>query len=100
MPEPVRTTESADSDEVPVTASRPPLPIELKQPSPEPRMLLLPHGQAVPLPSPKQNAWLTGPTGPPGTFTFTLMSAGTPGFHRPSVATPATGAASASKRKL
>src|SRR6185295_15627352 len=39
----------------PWPASLPPLPSELRQPEPAPTGLLLPHGHAVPLPSPKQN---------------------------------------------
>jgi hypothetical protein len=44
----------------PVEANKAPLPKEFKQPAPAPTAELLAHGQAVLLPSPKQNAPLVG----------------------------------------
>ena len=55
MPEPFRLNVSAEMLALPEPPRRPPLPSELRQPSPEPTTELLPQGQAVPLPSPGQN---------------------------------------------
>ncbi len=74
----------------------PPLALtELAQPLPlDP---LFAHGQAAPVPSPKQNAKFVAP---PGTSTLAVTEPGAPARHSPSVAVPATGATFASKRKL
>src|SRR5205085_11847189 len=69
MPLPERTNVSAPTLLAPEAVRRPPVPSEWRQPSFAPTALLLPHGQAVPEPSPKQNAVATGPPPVPGTST-------------------------------
>lgn len=54
MPEPCSTSVSFESTGAPVTVSRPPTPVEFRQPRPDAAGALFPHGHAVALPSPAQ----------------------------------------------
>src|SRR5437764_3092038 len=98
MPEARSTNVSALTLALPLVASRPPEPSEFRQPAPPPTALLLPHGQGVPVPSPKQYAKVVGP--PPGTWAAADIEPGVPLFHKPNTTSPLAGATSASKRKL
>src|SRR5439155_24487623 len=98
MPAPATTNVSAVMLALPLAVNAPPEPSELRQPTPAPTALLLPHGQAVPVPSPKQNAKVVGP--PPGMSPAAVIEPGVPPFHKPNVMFPLCGATSASKRKL
>src|SRR5260221_5057083 len=93
----VKCSVSAERLGSPVLVARDP-PVAIEFWHPWPTVPLFPHGQAVDVPSPKQKGLMTAP--PPGTSIATLIEPGEPGFHSPSVAVPATGAAFASKRKL
>src|SRR4051812_32076321 len=55
MPDPARTTVSLLKDAVPLALNEAPWPNELRQPELAPVGALLPHGHAVPEPSPLQN---------------------------------------------
>src|SRR4029078_13010650 len=54
MPVPISTSESLERLAIPSCPSRPEVPNEVVQPPRSPVGLALPHGQALPLPSPKQ----------------------------------------------
>src|SRR5262245_10117253 len=53
-----RSTVSFVTRATPFATSLPASPNELRQPDCAPTALELPHGHAVPLPSPKQNGWI------------------------------------------
>ena len=96
IPEPASTNVSAVMLAAPLAASTPPCPSELAQPAPA--APLLPHGHAVPVPSPEQNANVVTPA--EGTSAVAANELGEPAFHSPTVTVPLCGATSASKRKL